>query len=763
MKRLTGLFLAVTLIVQAQAAVPEPVGLWEFNAADPSKATIGAPLELVGSVEKIGGIAAGDDAIRIGEGSYYVCTHGIAPNGGGSMVNEWTLLIDFSYPASSMSDPPNGYNDLFQTDPTNASDADWTINSSGAIGIGAVGYTSAHGYTTGPNTWYRMVIAVDNGTRHDIYVDGVEIFKGNQQGVDGRFALAETILLFCAGNNQDRDDAPINVSNVAMWNTPLSAEDIEVMGMAGDPIFIQTMASNPTPADGSRDVLIDTDLSWLPGKYAATHDVYFSDIQTDVEAADPTVLIAGGLVRDANSLALDRLDFGQTYYWRVDEVNAAPSNAVYAGNVWSFTTELFVYPIQNVIATSNGTAAPDQGPERLVDGSGLNDDDQHSMTTTDMWNGVPNPDEPTYLLFEFDGVYKLYELLIWNYNMQFEAFLGLGVKEATIEYSEDGTDWSLLGDVELAQATSSSTYTANTIIPFEGVAAKYVRMTVHSTFSGSTSIYGLSEVRFLYTPVQARVPQPADGAVDVALNPTLTWRPGREAASHEVYLGADPNALALVGTTTQNSFSPSLDLATMYYWQVVEVNEAETVPAWAGALWSFTTQEYIEIDGFESYDDDIEAGTTIWQSWIDGIEDATNGEAVVGYPQSPFAELSTVHGGRQSMPFFFNNASASAISEADYTLSSAQDWTARGIKSLSLWFYGLEGNTGQLYVKINGSKILYSGETEDIAEATWQPFNVDLSTVGGTSNVATLSIGVEGLGSGQIFIDDVRLYGDSSN
>lgn len=32
------------------------------------------------------------------------------------------------------------FNDLFQTDPTNADDADWTINSSGAIGIGAVGY-----------------------------------------------------------------------------------------------------------------------------------------------------------------------------------------------------------------------------------------------------------------------------------------------------------------------------------------------------------------------------------------------------------------------------------------------------------------------------------------------------------------------------------------------------------------------------------------------------------------------------------------------
>jgi len=251
MKRLILLLVIAVLTSEVQAAIPEPAGLWEFNEADANAATIGVPLELVGSAQSIFGIDAADGAITIGEGSYYICTHGIAPNGEGAKVNEWTLLIDFAYLPSSLTDPPSGYNDLFQTDPTNASDSDWTINSSGAIGIGAVGYTSDSGFTTEADVWYRLVVVVDNGVRHDVYVDGQEIFKGNQQGIDGRFSLAETLLLFAAGNNQDGDDAPIDISTVAIWDRPLSASEILTLGWAGDSLFAENVA--PTVDAGANE------------------------------------------------------------------------------------------------------------------------------------------------------------------------------------------------------------------------------------------------------------------------------------------------------------------------------------------------------------------------------------------------------------------------------------------------------------------------------------------------------------------------------
>ena len=120
---------------------------------------------------------------------------------------------------------------------------------------------------------------------------------------------------------------------------------------------------------------------------------------------------------------------------------------------------------------------------------------------------------------------KLHEMLIWNYNVQFEPILGFGLKDRHRGVLENGTDWMLLGDVEFAQATANATYEANTTIAFNGVAAQYVRLTANSRWGsiGDTQ-YGLSEVRFTYIPAQAREPQPADGAAGVAVDATLAWR-----------------------------------------------------------------------------------------------------------------------------------------------------------------------------------------------------------------------------------------------
>jgi hypothetical protein len=64
-------------------------------------------------------------------------------------------------------------------------------------------------------------------------------------------------------------------------------------------------------------------------------------------------------------------------------------------------------------------------------------------------------------------------------------------------------------------------------------------------------------------------------------------------------------------------------------------------------------------------------------------------------------------------------------------------------------------------VKINNAKVLYAGATTDIATEAWQPFEVDLSTVNtNVANVTTLSIGVEGAGSGVVYIDDIQLRAD---
>ena len=76
---------------------------------------------------------------------------------------------------------------------------------------------------------------------------------------------------------------------------------------------------------------------------------------------------------------------------------------------------------------------------------------------------------------------------------------------------------------------------------------------------------------------------------------TLSWRAGREAASHQVYLGTDEQAVqdgtAAVVTVAEPPYDAAVDLDQTYYWKVVEVNDAMTPAAWEGDVWSFSTAD----------------------------------------------------------------------------------------------------------------------------------------------------------------------------
>ena len=280
--------------------------------------------------------------------------------------------------------------------------------------------------------------------------------------------------------------------------------------------------------------------------------------------------------------------------------------------------------------------------------------------------------------------------------------------------------------------------------------------------------YGLSEVRFFSIPVFARKPSPDSEATDVDVDVVLGFRAGREADTHDVYFSSDEQAVidstAGVATVTETSYRPlSLDLGTTYYWRVDEVNEAETPTTRQGGIWNFTTQEFFIVDDFEDYND--YPPDEIWSTWIDGYGVPANG-ATVGYPAPDWAagenyvETSIVHGGSQAMPFFYSNTGAAAYSEATRTFAVPQNWTQAGVQTLVLYFYGTAGNTGQLYVKVNGSKVVYDGNAADIEQVQWNRWSIDLASFGvNLQNVTNMSIGIDGSGAGgTLYFDDIRLY-----
>jgi len=103
-------------------------------------------------------------------------------------------------------------------------------------------------------------------------------------------------------------------------------------------------AALPNPSNGATDLPPDTSLSWKPGIYADKHDVYFGTDVNDVNEAsttDPRGVLVGEN-QDGEVYDPGLLDFNQTYYWRVDEVNDAEPNSPWKGNVWDFTTVNFI-------------------------------------------------------------------------------------------------------------------------------------------------------------------------------------------------------------------------------------------------------------------------------------------------------------------------------------------------------------------------------------------------------------------------------------
>ncbi len=70
-----------------------------------------------------------------------------------------------------------------------------------------------------------------------------------------------------------------------------------------------------------------------------------------------------------------------------------------------------------------------------------------------------------------------------------------------------------------------------------------------------------------------------------------------------------------------------------------------------------------------------------------------------------------------------------------------------------------------MYVKVNGSKVLYNGDMNDIKVTEWQEWNIDLAEFGiDLNDVNSLAIGfgdennMTPAGTGKVYFDDIRLY-----
>jgi hypothetical protein len=564
------------------------------------------------------------------------------------------------------------------------------------------------GWTGGPvipeDTWAMLAVTIDpDRAVAYVYTDA----GGLTQTTNAIAHIEETVGALQIGYSYDPRYIRGIIDEAAVYDHALTEDEIMAV-VKGEGL---PHALGPNPADGS--VIMDTwvTLSWRPGDYTVSHDVYLSDNLDDVSNGtgdtfrgnqDSTMFICGfpGFAYP------DGLVPGTTYYWRIDEVNDTEPNSPWKGDVWSFS----------IPPKTAYNPDPADGAEFV---------DPNAVFT---WTG------------------------------------GFGAKLHTVYM---GTNFDDVNNAAGGMPLGSTSYSPG---PLESEKVYYWRVDEFDAFETHKG-----DVWAFTTPGAVGNPQPANGAVDVQMIATLSWTAADNAASHELYFGADADAVKNATTASPEYIGPKalgaesydpggLAWDSSYAWRVDEVYPDGTIK---GLVWSFATASFILVDDFESYND-IDPpdpnSNRIFDKWIDGFGTTDNG-ALVGNDLPPYAEQTIVHGGAQSMIYRYDNANKT--SEATMTLVYPRDWTEEGVTKLSLWFRGVSGNSVDRMFVILGNAVVYHDDAAATQTTGWTEWVIDLAAFAGVdlTNVGSIAIGfgtkdspaADG-GTGTMYFDDIRLY-----
>jgi Concanavalin A-like lectin/glucanases superfamily len=511
-------------------------------------------------------------------------------------------------------------------------------------------------------------------------------------------------------------------------------------------------AYDPSPANGAKYIATDASLSWTAGFGAKLHTVYFGDNPTDVNSA------TGGATQATTDYDPGPLEKGKTYYWRVDEFDGVttykgdlwsfttlPNIAVSDPNLvgwWKLdegqgTTAVDWSGHDNhgtVVGTPQWVAGYDGGALQLEGSNWVDCDNGADLTITGPLT-IACWVNPAGLTGDhaFAGRNGAYHFKSHGSALRFTT---PGVKD------HDAPDAILqTGTWQHVAVTFDPNAVGGAIFYINGVQMDQVDASTlpagtgpfligNNQWANQTFVGMIDDVRVYNKvlsaddikqamrgdPLLAWDPSPVNGAtVDIDKATPLSWSVGQKASQHDVYFGTDRNAVVDANASDATGVYRGRQNGTTYippegvewgggpyYWRIDEVNNDGTIST--GRIWSFSVADYLLIDDFESYNS---GANQIWYSWHDGLGYGTAGTAdyfagngtgsAVGEENTrSFTEETIVHGGRQSMPFAYDNNKQgfAKYSEAELTLTSPRDWTKHGVGELSLWFRGLPGSVG---------------------------------------------------------------------
>ena len=190
---------------------------------------------------------------------YQVTLTDTGPNGGGVYINQFTLIFDVLIPA------PLGRTALFNTNPQNANDADFYVETNGRVGTSGIGYSAAG--VVSSNAWHRIAFVADLASSTvAYYVNGNAVFNG-VASLDGRYSLYSAVdagpdvLLFNEGDTSGVYTHLLYLSSFAFTDRAMSTAEIQALGGPNDlGIFVRALSKVQIDREGSEALL-----SWRGG------------------------------------------------------------------------------------------------------------------------------------------------------------------------------------------------------------------------------------------------------------------------------------------------------------------------------------------------------------------------------------------------------------------------------------------------------------------------------------------------------------------
>jgi hypothetical protein len=182
---------------------------------------------------------------------------------------------------------------------------------------------------------YQLITTTDDGVR--LWLDGrLLINNWMNRGVIEEVADVELISGQMYLLQMEWYENTGNAIARLSWQGPSIARGTIPAG----PLHLPLWATTPYPANMAANVPQTLALRWHAGDSTAHHDIYFSDDPDAVADANRTTTGVYRARQPAGAMTYDlgALEWGKTYFWRVDEVNTASPDSPWRGSVWSFTT-----------------------------------------------------------------------------------------------------------------------------------------------------------------------------------------------------------------------------------------------------------------------------------------------------------------------------------------------------------------------------------------------------------------------------------------